>query len=362
MNNSDEVEKEVNFFKSRLFRVNFKEVGYTLVAVLLGFLIGSLIVWMSGNSPLDLYRGIYNGAFSSSFAVGSWLSQSAPIILTSLAFLVVLKSGLYNIGAEGQLYVGAFAAAWAGFSLDLPPYIHLIVALLFGMGAGALWGFIPGILRAKRGANEFVTSLMLSEVAILLTSWFVSTGGPFKDPDQQASLTRPVASGARLPDILGSRLSIGILLAVLAAFFVLYLLLKTSWGYEMRTVGTNVKAAKYSGINVQKIMIFSFIIGGALAGLAGAGVTLGNLTNNRFIGRFSPGYGWDGIAGALIGRGHPIGAVFASLLLGMLRAGAMNLDQFTAIPRDITLIIEGLIAFFVIAPALIEYIGKRLKE
>lgn len=360
MSDSESDESKSNFFKSRLFKIDSEKIGYTLAAIMLGFVIGGIIIWLAGYSPIALYKGIYNGALSGKFELGTWLSKSTPIILTSLAFLVVLKSGLYNIGAEGQLYVGAFAAAWAGFALDLPQYLHLIVAILFGMGAGAMWGFIPGILKAKKGANEFVTSLMLSEVAVLLTSWFVSTGGPFKDPNEQASMTRPVASAARLPRLLESQLSAAILIAVAAAILIFYMLWRTSLGYEMRTVGTNLNAAEYAGINVSKIMVVSFVLGGALAGLAGAGVILGNL--RRFVGGFSPGYGWDGIAGALIGRGHPIGAVFASLLLGMLRAGAMHLDQFTGIPRNITLVIEGLIAFFVIVPTLIEYMREGLEE
>ncbi len=358
MPNSENGKSKTDFFRSRLFKVDLRKIGYTLAAVILGFLIGGLIIWIAGYSPLTLYGGIYNGALSGKIALGNWLSKSAPVILTSLAFLVVLKSGLYNIGAEGQLYVGAFAAAWAGFALNLPIYLHLIVAILFGMGAGALWGFIPGILKAERGANEFVTSLMLSEIAILLTAWFVSPGGPFNDPNSQAAQTPQIMETANLPKLFGLQLSISILIAIGAAILVFYILWKTSLGYEMRTVGSNIDAAEYAGINVSKITVLSFVLGGALAGLAGAGVILGDL--GRFVNGFSPGYGWDGIAGALIGGGHPIGAVLASLLIGMLRAGAMNLDAFTSIPRNITLIIEGLIAFFVIAPTLIEYLRERL--
>lgn len=351
-------ENKTGFLESQLFRLDTKKAGYTILAIILGLVLGGIIVWASGYSPMALYTNLYKGALSGKFEIGTWLSHSSPIILTSLAFLVVLKSGLFNIGAEGQLYVGAFAAAWAGFSLDLPPYIHLAVALLFGMGAGAIWGFIPGILRAKRGANEFVTSLMLSYPAILLTGWLVSPGGPYHAPTGQANQTRPVAVTAHLPRILKpSQLSVAFILAIIAAIVIFYILKKTTIGYEMRVVGTNTDAARFAGINVDRAMVLSFVVGGALAGLAGAGVVLGNL--RRFVEQFSPGYGWDGIAGALIGGGHPIGAIFASLLLGFLRAGAMRIDRVTSIPYDIVMVIEGLIIFFVIVPTLVEYLRKR---
>ncbi len=361
MNESEETESLSGFFETRLFQINWKMIGYTLLAIGLGFLIGGLIVWLAGYSPMILYTSLIKGAFSGKFEIGTWLSHSSPIILTSLAFIVVFKSGLFNIGAEGQLYIGAFAAAWAGFALNLPRYVHLIVAILFGIGAGAFWGFIPGILKAKRDANEFVTSLMLSYVAIHLTSWFVSPQGPFKDPTRQAAQTPPIPGTAQLSRILSpSQLSVAFIIAIVAALAIFYLLQNTTVGFEMRVVGTNQEAARFAGINVDKSMVLSFILGGALAGLAGAGVVLGNL--RRFVAHFSPGYGWDGIAGALIGRGNPIGAIFASLLLGALRAGTMRLDRVTAIPYDITIVIEGLIIFFVIVPSLMEYFRGKSKN
>lgn len=353
-------EEKSDFLKTQLFDVNWGNIGYTVLAIALGFAIGGLIIGLAGYSPMVLYTSLVKGAFSGKFEIGTWLSHSSPIILTSLAFIAVLKCGLFNIGAEGQLYMGAFAAAWAGFALKLPPVLHVAVALLFGMGAGALWGFIPGVLRAKRQANEFVTSLMLSYVAILFTSWLVSPKGPFHAPTGQANQTRTVSITAQLPRILKpSQASVAIILAVAAAIVIFYLFNKTTLGFEMRVVGTNKEAAKFAGINLDKAMILSFVIGGALAGLSGAGVVLGNL--RRFIDYFSPGYGWDGIAGALIGRGHPIGAIFSSLLLGALRAGSMRIDRVTNIPYDITLVIEGVIIFFVIAPVLMETIKERFE-
>ncbi len=361
MSESEEDKSVSGFLESQLFQINWRMMGYTLLAILLGFLIGGLIIWLAGHSPLVLYTSLFKGAFSGKFEIGTWLSHSSPIILTSLAFIVVYKSGLFNIGAEGQLYIGAFAAAWAGFALDLPKFIHVVVAVLFGIGAGAAWGFIPGVLKAKRDANEFVTSLMLSYVAIQLTSWFVSPGGPFKDPGSQAAQSPSIAGSAHLPRILPpSQLSVAFIIAIIAGFVIFYLLRNTTLGFEMRVVGTNQDAARFAGINVDKSMILSFVIGGALAGLAGAGVILGNL--GRFVNGFSPGYGWDGIAGALIGRGHPLGAILASLLLGALRAGSMRLDRVTTIPYDIAMVIEGVIIFFVIVPPLLEYLGGESED
>ena len=342
-----------------IFRINKKEMGYTLFAIILGFVAGAVVIWAAGYSVTDVYTYLYLGVFGSEFTIGTWLAHSTPIIFTALSFIVAFKCGLFNIGAEGQMYVGAFAAAWAGFTLVwLPPVIHVVVAMAIGAGAGALWGFIPGWLKAKRGCNEFVSSMMLSYVAIYLTGWFVCPTGPFYNPEGLANMSPSIAATAALPRILPpSQLSVGFIVVVAAAIIIYYILWKTPFGYEIRAVGVNPEAADYGGIKVKKIMISAFVMSGIFAGIGGAGEILG--THGVFIDGFSPGYGWDGIAVGLIAHGHPILAIFAGLLIGGLRSGALLVEQNGAAPADIATIIEGFVILFVIAPILIRSVLRR---
>ena len=337
-----------------------KEIGLTSIAILLAFAIGSLIIWATGYSVLGVYRNILAGAFRGRYAIGQTLTQTTPIIFTSLSFLIAFRCGLFNIGAEGQLYIGAFAAAWVGFSLQLPVGIHVIVALLAGAVAGAFWGFVPGALKAFRGTNEFVTTLMLSYVSKLFTSWLVSPSGPYHG-SQWANQTVRIGKTAELPRILPlTQLSMGIVLAIVMVLLIWYILFRTTTGYEIRAIGANPDAAEYGGINVKRMQIVALTVAGLLAGLGGAGEILG--THRRFIDGFSPGYGWDGIAGGLIARSHPVAVIFAALLMGALRSGGMRVDRAGAAPGDIVAVLQGLVIFFVIVPSFIQYIiGRKSK-
>lgn len=337
-----------------------EEIGYTFIAILLAFVVGSLIIWIAGYSVIGVYWNILQGAFGGKYEIGQVLTQTTPIIFTSLSFLIALKCGLFNIGAEGQLYMGAFAAAWVGFSFNLPTVIHVIAAVVAGMLAGAVWGFIPGVLKAVRGANEFVSTLMLSYVAIQFTSWLVSPGGPYHG-SRWANQTERIAKTAELPRILQpTQLSLAFILAIFVVFLVWYLLFLAPIGYEMRSVGSNPSAAEYGGISVKRKYLLALTVAGLLAGLGGAGEVLG--THRRFIENFSPGYGWDGIAGALIAKSHPIAVIFAAFLIGTVRAGGMRVDRTGTAPYDIAIVLQGLIIFFIIAPSLLRYIFKTAKK
>lgn len=333
-----------------------KDMGPVVGAIVLALAVGAIVTAATGYSVAAVFRELVRGAFGGTYQFAQTLTQATPILFTSLSFLLAFRCGLFNIGAEGQLYMGAFAAAWAGFTFKLPPVLHTIVCLLFGAVFGGIWGFIPGWLRAKRGANEFVTTMMLSYVAIYLTSWLVSPGGPYHGT-QWANQTVRIATTAQFPRLLrGAQLSWGIVVGVLIAFIVWYLLFRTPRGYELRAVGQNPQAAEYGGINVAGNMILALTLAGALAGLGGAAEVLG--THRRFIENFSPGYGWDGIAGGLIARAHPIGAIFAAVLMGALRAGGMAIDRAGVAPADLAAVIQGLVIFFVVAPELIKYFRR----
>ena len=327
------------------------------IAILAAFLVGAIVLLATGHSPIDAYSTVLVGAFGDSYHIGQTLTQATPIIFTSLAFLFAFKCGLFNIGAEGQLLIGGFAAAAVGISFaGLPVYIHLPLALAAGAAGGALWGFIPGILKAKLDAHEVITTMMLSYVALYVTSYMVNY--PFKEPGSWVAQTVFVAPSAALPRILPpTQLSGSIVVALVMVSLTAYVLERTTLGYEVRAIGLNPSAAQSGGINVKRGMILALVISGALAGLGGAGEILG--VHRRFIDGFSPGYGWDGLAVALIGGLNPFGVVLASILFGALRSGGMEMNRALGVPLDVVFLVQALVVLFVAAPRLIRYLLKR---
>jgi simple sugar transport system permease protein len=327
-----------------------------IVAVTAALVVGALVILATGHSPIEAYGAVLVGAFGDIYGIGQTLTQATPIIFTALAFLLSFKCGLFNIGAEGQLLIGGFAAAVVGISFSgLPIIIHAILAVLTGAAGGALWGFIPAALKAKLGAHEVITTMMLNYVALYLTSYMVAY--PLKAPGW-VSQTVPIAPAAELPRILPpTQLSAAFILAIVAAWTTSYLLDRTTIGYEVRAIGLNPTAAQNAGINVKKGIVLALVISGAIAGLGGAGEILG--VHRRFIDGFSPGYGWDGLAVALIGGLDPMGAVIAAVFFGALRSGGMVMNRATGVPFDIILVLQALIVLFVAAPRLIKYVLKK---
>ncbi len=341
--------------------VVLKEMGITLLSIALAFAIGTIIIWIAGFSVSAVFSNLWKGAFGGKLAIGQTLAKSTPIILTSLSFLIAFRCGLFNIGAEGQMYIGAMAAAVAGAYLRLPIVLHVLVCLTAGGLAGAFWGWIPGYLKAKRGVNEFVSTMMLSYVAIGFTDYLVAPRGPLHDDKYWANQTIRIAPSAVLPRILRpTQVSMALIVALFFVLLVWYYLYRTPAGYELRSVGLSPTVADYGGIRIKRKYILALSLAGLLAGLAGSGEVLG--THLRFIGRFSPGYGWDGIAGGLIARAHPIGAIFAALLMGALRAGGMQVQRSGAAPGDIAAVLQGLVIFFIIAPTLIRTLIRRRRR
>ncbi|MBC7222225.1 ABC transporter permease [Candidatus Bipolaricaulota bacterium] len=337
-----------------------RELGLVFASLALAFGVGALVAQLSGLSPSAVYRELVRGAFGDQYRFFQTLTQATPIIFTSLSFLIAFRAGLFNIGAEGQLYMGAFFGAWAGFTFVLPPYLHTVVALLVGALVGAVWGFIPGWLRARRGTNEFVSTMMLSYVAIYFTSWLVSPRGPYHGT-QWANQTVRILSSAELPRFVrGMQLHWGLAIAGLLSLLLWYFLFRTPRGYEMRAVGQNPRAAQYAGIDVPRTMILALTLAGALAGLGGAAEVLG--THRRFIEFFSPGYGWDGIAGGLIARAHPLAVIPAAILIGALRAGGMGMDRAGVAPADFASVLQGIVIFFVVAPELFRLFRRIRRE
>jgi len=333
-----------------------KAVVVQILAILLAFVTGAIVLSLTGYSPIEAYSAMFSGAFGNLYGIGQTLTKATPITFTALAFLFAFKSGLFNIGAEGQLIIGAMASAIVGISFNgLPALVHIALALLAGAVAGGLWGFIPAFLRAKFGAHEVITTMMLSYVAAYLTSYMVNY--PFKAPGWVAQ-TVPILESARLPRILSpTQLSASLYLVMLLVVLTEYILRRTVLGFELRATGLNPDAAENAGINVRRGMILALVISGAIAGLGGSGEILG--VHRRFIDGFSPGYGWDGLAVALVGGLNPVGALLAAILFGALRNGGMVMTRVTGVPLDIVFLLQALVILFVAAPKMIRALLKR---
>lgn len=344
-----------------------QSLAIPLLAVLTSAIVGTVFMVFNGFNPLLAYGGMLDGALGNATAITRTLLNSVPFIFAGLSVAFAFKGGLFNIGAEGQLFVGAVTAAWIGIALTgLPPLLHATLALLAGTLAGAVWGGIPGVLKAYTGAHEVITTIMFNFIGIVLTGWLVSQGGegqtpgPLRDPNPLNIVPRTarVAESARLPILFqfGEPIHSGVLLAVVAAIIIWWLVWRTPFGFELRMVGLNASAARYAGVNVGRTTILTMAIAGALAGLAGAVETLGR--NYYFAPNFNVGYGFDSIAIALLGRTHPVGVIFAALLFGAMDAGATRMQLRANVPSEIIKVVQALILAFVAADEIIRYIYR----
>ncbi|NLJ73737.1 MAG: ABC transporter permease [Firmicutes bacterium] len=337
----------------RLKKFPYEEVVIPILAVLLALLVGSVFILFVGENPLVAYKVLVKESLGSTRNLATTLQRSTPLIFAGLAVAFAFRAGLFNIGVEGQLYIGGFAAAWVGFTFtNLPRVIHLPLAIIAGMLGGAIWAAVPGLLKAKLGVHEVINTIMLNFIAFFLTDWL--TIGPFHGNTMAPETGRVAKTAAFTRLYPPTRLNTGIYLALAAAVIVWFILWKTKLGYELRAVGLNPSAAEYGGINVAKNLVTAMAISGALAGLVGTEQILG--LHNRFIQRFSPDLGFMGIAVALLGKNHPVGVIFAAVLFGALQTGSAAMDRLTAVPRELITIIQALIIFFVAA----EYLIRRM--
>jgi simple sugar transport system permease protein len=284
------------------------------------------------------------------------LVTATPYIFAGLSVALGFRCGLFNIGAEGQFFIGALCSAYVGYSIKgLPMIIHLPLALLGGALGGAVWGMIPGYLKARFGAQEVVNTIMMNWIAFRLSDWLLN--GPMK-----ASGFRPVTpnvqASAELPRFFADplRFNWGFVLALVMAYVVYWFLFKTTLGFEVRSVGANPDAAKYAGMNIIRNFVMVMAMAGGLAGLAGSAQVL---EVDHWVGQgFSAGYGFDAIALGLLGKSHPFGVVLAALLFGFLRSGATDMQSMAGIPIDIISIIQGLVIVFIAAPDIIRWLYR----
>jgi len=313
---------------------------------------GLVAVW---KSIAVAYGALFSGSLGGPGAISESLVAATPYIFAGLAVAVGFRGGLFNIGGEGQLLVGAAAAVIIGYSFQLPAIIHLPLALLGGMAGGALYASIPGILKAKTGAHEVINTIMLNYIAFRFFDWAFT--GPLRRPGGDRPVTAEIFPSAYLPQLFeGYRFHWGFFLALLTAFIIWWLLFKTTLGFEIRTVGANPNAARYGGIKITRIIVLTMAISGGLAGLAGTNEVLG--LNHFLAGGFSSGYGFDAIALALLGKSHPLGVVLAALLFGTLRNGATRMQSIASIPIDIISIVQALVIVFIAAPAIVRWVYR----
>lgn len=338
-------------------RRTIESVLVPVIAVLIALLISAVVILLTGKNPLQAYVFLVRGAFGSKQAIIDTLIKTTPLILTGLAVGFGFRAGVFNIGAEGQMTMGALlAASVAGNFGGLPPVLAIPATLLIGMAAGAGWAAIAGVLKAKTGAHEVVTTIMLNWITTFFASFMITgplgTGsGTPKSPEIAASAQLPI-----LMKVGAMELSAGIIVSILAALFMYVFLNKTTVGYEVKSVGFNPYAAEYGGISVAKNVVLAMAISGAMAGLAGVTELMG--VHHRFLGELSGGKGFDGISIALIGQNNPIGIIFAALLIGTLRTGS-NEMQFMGVSKYIVIIVQGIVIFLVAADRIVRTIYLR---
>jgi len=317
-----------------------------LWAVVLAFLIGAVVLEIAGIDPLRAYGAMLDGAVGSWAAVGLTLQKSVPLILSGLGVAFAYRCTLFNIGAEGQLYIGALVGTvLALYVPGLPAWLHIPLCLLGGFVGGAIWGGLPGYLRARRGLSEIIMTILLNYVAFWFTSFLVH--GPIQEPAGYYPQTEPVPDSAVLPIFWDAgRLHIGFLIALAIAALVHIVLFRTALGFQIRAVGHNPKVAQHAGISPVRNMIIAMLVSGGLAGMAGIVEILG--VQRRLSDFFSPGYGYDAIAVALLGNANPLGVVIAAIFFGALRAGSNMMQRSVAVPAAVAGFIQGITVLFVV--------------
>jgi len=347
-------------------------VKVTAAAFLIALVIGAFLIAISDDEvieaasyffsyPWDTFSAAWQAISESYWAllrgsVGSWhaisttLERSAPLICAGLGVTLAFRAGLFNIGAQGQLIIGALFAGYVGFTWDLPAGLHLLVALIAGIVGGALWGGVSGFLKARTGAHEVITTIMLNYLAASVLLYALSKDA-FQRPGSDNRQSPPVDKSAQFPSVLDTHL--GVILAFVAAALVWWLLERSTWGFELRAVGANADASRTAGMSVPKVYTMAMVFAGALAGLAAVMNILGK--GDSLSPSMAGTIGFDAITVALLGRATPLGTVFAGLLFGALSVGGVAMQASDAgTPKELTAVLQALIVLFVAAPALVK--------
>ena len=345
--------------KSRLLRGIHRTVTglhpalESLMAAVVGLLVGAILMKIWGFKPWEAYRALIQGAYGGGYELSNTLAWATPLILTALTFSMCLRAGMFNIGAEGQMYMGALAAVCIAY-FALPPGIHHLVGLLFAATAGALWSLVPAALKLLRGVSEVISTIMFNWIARWLGLYL--TLNILVDPIRsEKSVSIPTS--ARLPVLVeGTSLSYGIFVSVAFALVIYFLLWHTATGYELRAAGLNPTAARYGGIRNKRTMFLSFILGGMAAGLAGATIMMGMPPTYAAFGGFPQmlNMGFNGMAVAMVGRTHPIGIIIAAIFFGGLSSGGGWMQILAGVPLEMVNVVMGAIVLTMSIPELIR--------
>lgn len=316
-----------------------------LVSVLCALFFGAVFLYITGQDALKVYGLMFSGAFGSYYGISETIVKAIPIALCGLGISIAFRMQLWNIGAEGQLYMGAFAASWVPLTFpDMPALVALPLMLLLGALAGGLWSFLPAIPRAYLGVNEIITTLMLNYVAILWVDYLVY--GPWKDPKGfNFPLTAPFPDWAMLPALGQSRVHAGFIFALVTAVLLYFILFHSKWGFEIRVIGQSKTAARYAGMNIRRNILLVMFISGAICGLAGMAEVSG--ITGRLQHALSPGYGFTAIIVAWLSKLNPFAILLVSVLFGGLQVGGY-LVQTSGVPATVAAMLQGAILFFVL--------------
>lgn len=324
-----------------------------LFTMLLAFLVGAIFITAIGENPMEAYAALFRGAFSGKLKLGTTLASFTPLLITAVAFIVAAKAGAFNVGVEGEVFLGGITAAYIGINWTFLPKPLLLVACFLGaITVAAFWAFIPAVLKVRYGVSEVCTTILMNSVALYITNYLVS--GPMSAGTANAQ-SHPVA--VTLPQIMKpSSLNTGIFIAIAVVLATIWLVYKTPWGYKLRATGTNPDNAEYIGLKPKKIFIQSMMLSGALGGIAGAIEVLG--VHGYFLNNFASGLGSNGMLAALIVKNNIIFAPFMSFFIAVLKSGAMGMQQATNVPKSL---VDTITAVFIIFACMEIFSGIRKK-
>jgi simple sugar transport system permease protein len=359
-----------------------KSVVKIVLAILMGFLVGAIALILAGYDPIASYSMMITSIFSSPQNMVQVLILTMPNILTGLSVAFAFKTGLFNIGGEGQYLVGCMAAVIVGGELKMPPVINIIVIMLVAILAGGLYGALAGLLKAKFGIHEVITTIMLNWIALYFNNYLISVPGiGVKNTEYSIAIKQNawtnilnnwktsssgkayLASHHTLATILmGTDINYGLIIAIVAAIFIWFLLYKTTFGYQVRAVGLNKEAAEFAGIGVNKNIIMTMFVAGGLAGLAGALQMAGSLPHSLVTLATEPGYGFNGITVALMANSAPIGCIFTAFLLSGLQFGGSTMQMNLGTPSEVVNIMIGVIVFFVAVASMFTMLSEKIKK
>jgi ABC-type uncharacterized transport system permease subunit len=357
-------------WRTRLW-TGFQGLLIPLLSTVTAILLGSILILLDGRDPITAFEGLFEGAFLEPRGLLTSFRNMTPLVLSGLSVAFAFKSGLFNIGVQGQLIVGSVSAAWIGFAVKgLPPVLHVSLALGVSLLAGGLWAAIAGALKAYADAHEVITTIMLNYIAVSFAGWLISTGsdtgsrpGPLASPESAKDAiarTPEILKSARLPVVYSVPpnfdLHAGVFIAIIAAVLIMFLLYRTTFGFQLRMNGFSPSAAEYSGVNVKRVTIMTMFIAGCLAGIAGGIQTLG--VNHGYEGNQSLGLGFDGITVAFLAGNHPIGILISAFLFGAMDAGTTRMALNADVAKELIQVIQALILMFVAADQIIRQIYR----